>query len=177
MSLAFFTFAIPGGVEAAPHPISLKPGQNTTLLRAGVVTGGVAGDELSLLTVESKSKSEGESFSIHWGDREGRPWTGRAGWYHIALDRGGRRVVVDLGKVARTAIEPKDLHGLLASSKLIASSDMTMDPQDGSTNLTLNFRVPIQLRVMGEKASRGPLSLEFAALEPLPSTSRGSGEK
>ena len=71
----------------------------------------------------------------------GKPLTGEPGYFQVALDRDGRRLVIDLSQVTRTGVDPGQLKSALMKSKFVASTDMTMDPHDQSTNLTLTLKV------------------------------------
>ena len=137
-----------GPALAAPAPLKVVPGNLTTLLRSGTMAGGEAHQsEISLLAVESLKQSQGERLTLSFGDHTGQPLQGKIGYFHIALDRSGKRLVIDLSHIARTAVDPSQLKKILSKSALVDGSDMTMDPSDGSTNITLNFKAPVQLTV------------------------------
>jgi hypothetical protein len=167
---------IAGPANAALAPLQVKPGKVNSPIRAGALAGGQAGDEFSILAIErSAGEGDREKLVISYGDRFGKPIQGETGFFHVALDRGSRRVVIDLAQVSRTAVDQADLTRILASSRFISSSDMTMDPQDGSTNITLNLRSPAQLTVQAERGERGRLIIELSGL-PGATPSLASGE-
>jgi hypothetical protein len=125
------------------------------------------------LDVKSAAHGHGERLIISLGDKAGRPLVGPLGFFHVALDRGSRRIVLDLSHVNQTAIEPRQLKRILETSKMIVESDLTMDPQDGSTNMTLNLRLPVRIEVQPERLNPGqlvidlqPLSLKVSSSEP-----------
>lgn len=154
------------GAEAAIAPLQVKPGKLSPPIRAGAIAGGEASDEFSILGVKSIAAGpRKERFVISYGDRNGKPLKKEPGFFHVALDRNSKRVSIDLAQVSRTAIEPKDLSKILASSKLIADSDMTMDPQDGSTNITLNLRTPVAISVLAESEDAGKIVIELQESE------------
>lgn len=134
---------------ASPAPLLVRPGKVPSPMIAGVAIGGQARDEFSLLSVqrEPMAGANGERIVLSYGDRFGRPQKGETGFFHIALDRDNKRVVIDLSQMRKTAVDPEKLAKILGASKLIASSEMTMDPYDGSTNITLTLKVPVRIQV------------------------------
>lgn len=149
-------------VFAAPSPYHLKPGKISPPISEGVVTGGRSSDEFSLLNVKAESLKNQERFSIVFGDRYGQPLQGDPGYFHLSVDRSGKRISIDLAQVSRTAVDNKQLRRLLSRSKYIASSDMVMDPHDGSTNIALNMKVPVTVKVMApQKTIPGRVILEI----------------
>ncbi len=130
----------------------------------GVIFGGRSDQEFSLLGVKSLHAVGKEQVIISYGDRLGRVQEGEPGFYHIALDRGAKRVVIDLAQVSRTAVDPKDLARIFASSPLVESTDMTMDPQDGSTNITLNLRAPVEIKARSDRKGGARLLIDMSVV-------------
>lgn len=143
----FATLAFGASAHSAPSPINVKPGSAVKAARSGFVTGGEAGNEFSLIEAIAKKSGETESFSLYYGDLRGQPLKGKPGFFQVVLDRDGRRLVIDLAQVNRTAIDPDGLRKRLKDFKNLASLDMTMDPTDASTNITLTFKEPVELTV------------------------------
>lgn len=136
-------------VLALPAPLIVKPGGIPSPMRSGVTIGGQSVDEFSLLSVkQEKLPAVGaERFTLAYGDRFGLPIHGDPGFFHVVLDRNAQRIVIDLAQIRKTAVDAKQLAKTLTASKYIASSDITMDPFDGSTNITLLLKVPIKMKV------------------------------
>ncbi len=158
----FGIYLISSAALAMPTPIHVKPGVVTNPLRSNMfANGGQAQDEFSLLGVESKSTSSGERLSLDYGDRFGKPLKGEPGFFQVALDHDGRRITIDLSQVTRTGVDPAQLRKVLAKSKFVAASEMTMDPHDLSTNLTLTLRAPVELRLSTETGARSRVNLDL----------------
>lgn len=160
--------SLAGSVAWAAKPSSLtqvKPGEVSAPLRTGTITGGQAAEEFSLVNVQTKSVAGSERIIFSYGDVRGKPVQREPGFFNIVLDRESKRLVIDLAQVNRTAVDPTALRRILSNSKLIAGSDMTMDPQDNSTNLTLNLKKPVQIRVASQSRSEGQLVLELRPVE------------
>jgi hypothetical protein len=167
LKLAVIVAVLLGIVSAEPArasvaPLQVKPGRMTSPLLGGALFGGQAGEEFSIIAInENKIRDGVERVIISYGDRSGRPLRGTPGYFHVAVDRDGKRLAIDLAQVSRTAIDQKDLAKILSKSQLISSSDMTMDPQDGSTNITLNLRQSAQVSMTAEADGQGRIVLEL----------------
>ena len=142
-------------------PLQVKPGHASELRGDGVVTGGLAADQFSLIGIRSEMQSKEERLVLIYGDRFGQPWKQEPGFFHIALDRSGRRIVVALAQVHSSAVDSARLAGELKKSKLVASSEIMMDPFDLTVNLILRLKVPVQLKVSIEKSDRSNLILDL----------------
>ncbi len=147
--------------QAMPLPMHVAPSQLSRPIESGVLLGGKSADEFSILNVEAKAESASERLVISYGDRLGKPFRGEPGYFQVALDRESRRIVIDLAQVNRTAIEPRTLSKNLADSKFISKSEMTMDPADGSTNITLNLRAPVRIAVAARSAEQGQIVIDL----------------
>ena len=149
---------------ALPRPLQIKPGMSSPEISGGALAGGRAGTEFSLLTVRSELTASGERLTLAYGDSRGLPLLAEPGFFHIVLDRDSKRVVVDLAQVTRTAVDPAKLSRILSASKYVAHSEMVMDPHDGSTNITLTTRMPVQIKVTpqtGEGREPGRLYIDI----------------
>jgi hypothetical protein len=143
-------------------PIQVKPGKTSPFIGEGVLSGGMAAEEFSLLGVRSEvGRQKSERVILTYGDRLGQPRREEPGFFHIALDRAGRRMVIDLAQVHSTAVDSARLAGELKKSKLVARSEMTIDPFDRSVNITLHFKVPVRLKVSTGKSDGSDVILDL----------------
>ncbi len=162
---SLFAVAATSSVFALPVPFHVKPGEISRPLRGvGSANGGVAQDELSLLGVETSSVESGEKISVNYGDPTGKVLQGAPGFFQVALDRDGRRITIDLSQITRTGMDPMQLKKIMAKSKFVVSSDMTMDPHDQSTNLTFQLNAPVELRVSTDHGTRSRVVLELKVI-------------
>ncbi|HVK62217.1 MAG TPA: hypothetical protein VM432_11730, partial [Bdellovibrionales bacterium] len=111
--------------------------------------------------VESKTIKQGERITIAYGDFAGRPVKGQPGFFHAVIDRESKRVVIDLSQVSKTRIDAAALRKVFARSKFVSSTDMTMDPHDGSTNITLELKSPVVLLATTDPRKNGQVVLEL----------------
>jgi len=180
VSSSIFVFAathmlgllLAGSADAIPAPLQVRPGRISPPLQSGEMIGGLAADEFSLLGISDEGSmvaNQGERFVLAYGDRFGKPQQGEPGYFHVSLDREARRIVIDLAQVHSTAVDPEKLASIVAQSKLIASSEMTMDPADGSTNITLLLKRPVKLKIASSKSNSGTeparVIIEFSAVQ------------
>ena len=148
-----------------PSPIQVRPGSVTAPLRTNAsAIGGVAADEFSLLGVDSVASASGERLVLKYGDPLGKPLKGQPGFFQVSLDRDGRRISIDLSQITRTGVDPTQLRRVLAKSKYVASSEMTMDPHDHSTNLTLMLKSPVQMKLSTESGAQAKVILDLEGL-------------
>ncbi len=146
--VAGLSFLVAHPSFALPAPLRVRPGKVSQPIQSGVLVGGQSGAEFSLLGIQTESlKGSGERLVLLYGDRYGNSLKNEPGFYHVSLDRNARRLVIDLAQVSRTAVDPMKLSRILAASQLVSSSEMTMDPSDGSTNITLVLKEPARLKV------------------------------
>ena len=149
-----------GGASASaskgPRPaVVVLPLLENSWVRGGAMIGGQASaDDLSMVRVERLSRSSesggGERVTLTYGDKVGRPLRAQPGYFHLALDRAGRRVSLDLAQVSRTAVDRRDLERIFARSSLVSEVDIVMDPEDGSTHISLSTRAPVEARVVAK---------------------------
>ncbi len=161
--LMLLSVSIANLAHAANMPLSVTPNRISAPLTAGSITGGKAADSFTLTKITRENAPNGiEKWSLTYGDRMGRPLVAGPGFFHVSIDRNSRRIVIDLAQVHRTAVEPRQLEQLAKASKLVASSDMIMDPQDHSTNITLTMKTAVSVRVASESTGGGKLVLLVA---------------
>jgi hypothetical protein len=160
-TISILNFASSAG--ALPAPLQVKPGRISTPMQSGVTIGGQAADEFSLLSVKTELLGSGnaERMTLSYGDRFGAPIKSEPGFFQVALDRSAQRIVIDLSQMRKTAVDAAQLARTMMLSKYVVSSDITMDPFDGSTNITLLTKVPVKMSV----AALGKVGLEQAKLQ------------
>ncbi len=129
--------------QAAPQQTNIKPQPLGKYIRNGVVVGGIAGDAFSILRVQKLLAADGgERLVILYGNGFGQPVKTDPGYFHVNVDEKRGRISIDLAQVQKTAVDDKQLAKLFSGSKLVAATEMTMDPIDLSTNILLNLRKP-----------------------------------
>ncbi len=113
------------------------------------VSGGVAKAEnvgpLSLLQVQKSlvnTSNKTERLTMKFGDKNGAPLI-VPGFFHMAVDEDGRRLILDLSQVQQTSVDKADLRAMLKQSELIRDVEITMDPVDKSTNITFLMKRPV----------------------------------
>ncbi len=139
---------------------SLKFNKLDAFAGTGIFQGGESGRAYSLLDIKRQpSKNKGaavERFSLLYGDEVGRRILGKTGYFHISLEKNPDRLVIDLSQVQKTAIDEKQLAAIFKNSELISGTQMTMDPEDLSTNITLYLRDQVRARVKTNTDSKKP---------------------
>lgn len=168
---------IPAASLAALHPqpkVEILPLQANAWIRAGAAIGGQAAtDELSLLRVERKARVDGgERLVLHYGDKNGRPLRAQPGYFHLAVDRTGKKISVDLAQVSRTAVDRRDLEKIFSGSPLVGASDIVMDPIDGSTHLSLTLRSVSEAHATVEAGSGGEAARVAIDYRPKPAEAK-----
>ncbi len=147
------------------HPLNaaIRPETRNlpTTVGLGVLTGGKADQEFSIIGMQVRPSIGSEQLIITYGDHLGMPRLGEPGFYHVVLDHGSKRIVIDLAQVSRTAVDQKELGRILAASTLVEGTDMTMDPLDASTNITLKLRVPVELTVRSDAKKGARLIIDM----------------
>jgi hypothetical protein len=148
-------------------PMRILSGRISPPVESGVLVGGQSGVEFSLIGIRSETAPEisGERMIFDYGNRQGAPQNGEPGFFHVAIDQNAKRAVIDLAQIRSTTIDPQKLKQILGASKLVTESDMTMDPIDGTTNITLNFSRPVRLRVGSRNGDRARLEIEVQPIE------------
>lgn len=148
-----------------PQPVVSAEGKQNRSLTAGLFIGGRFGEEMSLLAVKKNPlpKSGEERWVLSFGQLSGQPAKGSLPFYQISVQERPSRIVIDIAQVQRTRLETKDIDQMARTSRLVASADFTMDPEDVSTNLTLNLKMPVRLEVF-RRSTSGEVVLDLAPL-------------
>lgn len=139
--------------------------KSTSFIRSGSMSGGAARSAevgpLSLLKVKMTKTSQNlERFIFTFGDKKGLT-LGAPGFFQVALDEGGTRLVIDLSQVQKTAVDLNDLRNAFSTSPLIKNIEMVMDPIDKSTNITLLFKRPILARALASPQGNGEMAIDL----------------
>ncbi len=136
---------------AVPAKQIVRPQKLGSYIAAGAIVGGSAGKIFSLIRVQKMLLAGGvERLILTYGDQDGVPLKSQPGYFHLNLDQAGQRLVLDLSQVLKTAIDQQDLIKELKGSRLVSRTDMSMDPQDGTTNITLYMRAPVEMKAQIE---------------------------
>jgi hypothetical protein len=142
---------------AAPHPLKFEEPQ-----KRGVITGGLAADEFTLVSIRKESRLKGtERWVFQYGDRLGKPLERVTGFFHISIDRNSKRIVLDFAQVNRLGFNQEALDKLTNGSALVASAAMSMDPHDQSTNMVFSLKRAAAIRVLREEMEKGRLVVEI----------------
>ncbi|MCM2281549.1 MAG: hypothetical protein NDI61_06855 [Bdellovibrionaceae bacterium] len=133
--------------EAARPLLTIKPNGLGVYAKSGVIVGGTTGAGFSIVrAARSKSQDGAERLTIVFGDVRGKVAKSGPGYFHVQVDEQQPRVSIDFAQVQTTAVDPAQLQKLFRNSPLVAGTDMTMDPIDFSTNITLQLRRPAEVR-------------------------------
>jgi hypothetical protein len=149
--------------QAAPllQPITPDKIDLSVFVRQGAISGGRAQSEsigpLSLLQVQKVAASQNsERLTIKLGDKNGSALS-EAGFFNVAIDEGGTRLILDLAQVQQTSVDKADLLAIIKQSSLIRDAEITMDPVDRSTNITFTMKRP----VMAKASAQGNLVIDI----------------
>lgn len=120
-----------------------------SFLSEGSFRGGKFGSGFSLLGVKRVYSSSGnaERFILEIGDREGRFYSGKPGYFHAQLFRNPSELSLDLSQVIKSRVTSAHLKTLIKQSKLIQNADLILDREDYSTHFNMRFRAPVKMRV------------------------------
>lgn len=153
---AFISIAFLGQwSSAAPNPKKVKQLKNQ-FITSGVLKGGAAGLGSTLLEVRrtASANKKAERVSLAMGDINGNR-SRLATYFHAQYDVASRRVIVDLSQTPNSMVDEKKLREIFAKSSFVAKSDITVDPEDRSLNLTLTLKKNAKLRAYEAKAKDG----------------------
>lgn len=120
-----------------------------SFLSEGSFRGGKFGSGFSLLGVKRVYSSNGNSerFILEIGDRDGRLYSGKPGYFHAQLFRNPSELSLDLSQIIKSRVTSAHLKNLIKQSRLIQNADLTVDREDYSTHFTMRFKSPIKMRV------------------------------
>lgn len=130
----------------------------------GLAIGGEAGRAFSITGISKKAENNkvlSESILINIGDGFGNKLIGNVGFFQVAVDNNPARIVIDLTQMHLTKVDEQKLAAIFRDSGFIKSTDMTMDPEDFSTNLTLLLKKPVRVKVTSpEKQGQIQIKIE-----------------
>lgn len=135
-------------VEAAVNKKAGKR-QINEFITQGSFKGGKAGKGFSLLNVKrvlSPSKSA-ERIIVEMGDHKGNSYSGTPGYFHAQLKQNPARLSVDFSQITSSKINQKKFASLFKNSVLVKKTKVTLDPEDGSANLTMYFKKSVKARI------------------------------
>ena len=164
----FAMFIIFSGLWAAIPKLTPEVKLNQ-YLGTEVRIGGVADRELALLNVQwmRANNKPVERIVIQLGEQDGTKLKGNMGYFHVAMkEQPVPRLSVDLSQIQKTRIDENTVRKTLAKSQLISKVDFTMDPEDGSTNLTFVLKKTIKWDSFVQK-DKGQLVLDLSEQEAV----------
>lgn len=145
--MKLIAFIFPAFVFLSAYAAKSPPVKLGTFTKSGVIVGGQVGNGFSILRA---NKTEGpggtERFSILYGDNRGQISKAGPGYFHIQIDEKQPRVSIDLAQVQTTTVDPEQLSHIFKDSKIVAATEMTMDPIDLATNISLKLKRPAEVR-------------------------------
>ncbi len=120
-----------------------------TFLAEGSFRGGVSGDGFTLMSVKRVYSTTGKSerFIFEMGDRSGKPYSGKIGYYHAQLFKNPSELSLDFSQLGRSRVGTPQFKALFKNSKLVENSNLVLDKQDHSTNVSMKFKYPVKMRV------------------------------
>jgi hypothetical protein len=133
----------------AAIPKNLPSQSLQNFLPEGSFRGGGAGTGFSLLGVKrvysTDRKSERLIFEI--GDKEGKPYSGKPGYFHAQLFKNPSEFSLDFSQLVRSHVSSDQVRSLVKNSKLIDRINLVTDKEDHSTNLFMRFKSPVTMRM------------------------------
>ncbi len=118
-------------------------------LPSGSFRGGSAGVGFSILSLKRVYSTDGHSERLIFeiGDKDGHLQSGNTGYFHAQLFRNPSQFSLDFSQLLLSKVSSTQLKKLISKSKLIQNADLTSDFEDHSTNVSLQFKAPIKMRV------------------------------
>lgn len=154
---------------AAVKSLKFEPKALGDYFENGKVIGGEAGRAFSIRSLTKKSENQNglsEDIQIEIGDGLGQKLNGNVGFFQVAVENDPARVIIDLTQMHYSKIDERQVAAIFRDSGLIKSTDMTIDPEDFSTNLTLFLNKPVRVKVTSpEKQGQIRIKLEEQALK------------
>lgn len=120
-----------------------------SFLSEGSFRGGSSGDGYSLLSVKRVYSTTGkaERLIFEMGDRAGKAYSGKIGYYHAQLFKNPSELSLDFSQLVRSRVGTPQFKSLFLNSKLVEKANLVLDKQDHSTNVSMKFKYPIKMRV------------------------------
>lgn len=134
---------------AAVPAKSAGPGLSKLLVGEGITFGGIAGAGFTLKdfrrTADVKKKIERIVMDV--GDRNGADIRGWPGYYHIELKKNPRQLIIDFAQMPNSRINQKAIALKMKNSMAVSKTSMSLDPVDGSLNLTMDLKTNAKVKV------------------------------
>jgi hypothetical protein len=145
LGLFFATCAIV--VQAAIPYKQAGQGKKDIYVENGVFTGGVLKGTVSLLGIRRiLSQNTGiDRWIIDLGDAVGAPLAERPSYFHIAVDREQKRVVIDLQNVASSKLDEDQIRAILKQSPYVRGADLRVDGAKRMTHLTVFLKQEVEV--------------------------------
>lgn len=135
-------------------------------LTEGSFRGGGAGVGFSLLRVKRVYSTDGNSERLIFeiGDKEGRAFVGQPGYFHAQLFKKPSKLSLDLSQLLKSQVTSKDLKKIFKNSKLVKTASINLDSEDHSTNISLQFKSSVKMRVftLSTQSTSPKLVIDFA---------------
>ncbi len=137
------------GLSLAAIPKTNSLASVKTFLSEGSFRGGQFGSGFSIVGLKRVYSPNGnaERFIFEIGDRDGRKYSGKTGYFHAQLFRNPSELSLDLSQVLKSKVDNHQLRSLIKKSKLIQKAELTVDREDNSTHFAMKFKSPIKMRV------------------------------
>ena len=121
-----------GGGAAIPK-LMVKPYKKNLFIKQGIFRGGRSTrQKLSVLDIRRtfSKKQLVERIAIDIGTEKGKAKLPHLGYFHVSIEKNPRRIVIDLEKTVKTAIDEKLISEIFKKSYFVQSAQITMDPED-----------------------------------------------
>jgi hypothetical protein len=135
------------GVGAAIPYKQAGPNKKNVYIDHGVFTGGALKETASFLGIRRfLAKETGiDRWILDLGDIHGEPLKDRPAYFHIAVDRDQKRIVIDLQNVARSKLDREQLASIMARSPYVRDVQLRVDGAKRVTHLTINMKQAVEV--------------------------------
>lgn len=134
-------------------------------LTEGSFRGGGAGIGFSLLRLKRVYSTDGmsERLIFEIGDKDGQAFIGQPGYFHAQLFKKPSKLSLDLSQLLKSQVTSKELKKIFKKSKLVKSASITSDAADNSTNISIQFKSSVKMRVftLSNQTSSPKLVIDF----------------
>lgn len=140
---------------AAPNPKKVQQVKEQ-FISEGSLSGGQASRGSTLMDIRRtlSQNKKAERLVIALGDINGNR-SSQTTYFHVQLDKNSKRLILDLAQTPNSLVDAKKLAQSIANSPFITKSDMTVDPEDRSLNMTFALRENVKMRAYAAKAKDG----------------------
>lgn len=147
--LLLVALLLPTSMGLAVYAKNYKPTFGKGLLSEGSFRGGGAGPGFSLISLKRVYSTDGKSERLIFeiGDKEGNSYVGQPGYFHAQLFRKPSKLSLDLSQLLKSQVSPEEFKELFKKSKLVKSANISADEDDQSTNIQIQFKSAVKMRV------------------------------